>query len=46
MISRAYKAGIALADSIVEMGNLYDNKRARANFYRGLVERLEEQREK
>jgi len=43
MISRAYEAGIALANSIVEMANLFYNKKTKANSYKGLMKTLEEQ---
>jgi hypothetical protein len=44
MTSRAEKAGIDLANSIEEMSNLMYQHNTKANFYKGLMKRLEEQR--
>lgn len=46
MISRAYESGIALANSIVEMANLFYNKRTKANFYKGLMKTLEDKQKR
>lgn len=42
MISRSYEAGLNLANSIVAMANLMQ-KKTKANFYKGLMKRLEEE---
>jgi hypothetical protein len=46
MISRAYEAGIALANSIVEMANFFYNKKTKANFYKGLMKTLEDKQKR
>lgn len=46
MTGRSYDAGIALANSIAEMANLMYNKKTKANFYKGLMKRLEEVQKK
>lgn len=43
MVSRAEKAGIDLANSIVEMANLMYQNNTKKNFYMGLMKTLEEQ---
>ena len=46
MVSRAEKAGIDLANSIVEMANLMYQRNTKANFYKGLMKTLEEAQQK